>query len=403
MSDIIKAGLKKRSRRTAKSSSIDIQTSTKKSKSRSRGRKCASGTFLKMDESGNFYCEVGENDKLRREIEKAQARAKGIRKKREGEYEHVDLVRPYMVNPMQANLLAKIIGTKGVDEMRHKAALVYSGILNNDCNSREEAYIHPITGKRQCRVSARPVLQYNGVTQCPEKVGEKIVGDPFAIEHYVDAFGTGRCRRPVLQGAFTCPFNMASSAFLEGDLDKAKAFDIRFTKHITLPDGTGLCVQEREDLDSEFLMPHHIVYPSQIYKKVKEYLSMFENNHLDLIGFSELYRILEKAKDARGLISSSRGTIESGFLADLIKRIVNDGEIPALKHAAFQYGAIHYPEFFSGKLGTTKADFLKFFGINPSNIMAYSSGGKKHRKHHRKNAKKKRSTRKKTKSSTLQF
>ena len=55
-------------------------------------------------------------------------------------------------------------------------------------------------------------------------------------EQRLDFQGEAHCRRPVFRGHFVCP----------------PKDDLTRTTHLTLPDGTGICIRSQEDYDLEF-------------------------------------------------------------------------------------------------------------------------------------------------------
>src|SRR3989344_886803 len=344
--------------------------SYRSSSSRESSKSCPTGLAFQLDpHTRRVTCAnpklAGEYKSLKKLIEKSE------RDKRKYNKEIMDLVSPYQVNPYQRRILSYVIGKEPVDRMEATNALVYAGIIDNTCPVGMEEYLHALSGKRQCRPRLRRVVQFRGAAKCPQERE-----NPYAIEHYVDTRGVGRCRQPVLHGQFSCPPHNAP--------DK--------TEHLTLPDGTGICVAPRVDIDSEFFIPDHVVYPRGILAKVAEFEKLFERFNLDeghirFLNQALLHAGGEKGELAKRLKQHMRGGIQRTLEEELMRKIASDQELHIALHGLFEYARKNNPEIFHG-LVPTKGEFLRMI-TGDSALAEVKGGGKRRRKKSKKSKKSK--------------
>ena len=81
-----------------------------------------------------------------------------------------------------------------------------------------------------------------------------------------------------------------------------------------------------------------------------------------------------------GIYSPNFGIgMSPGLMADLAKRIKQDGDLSIADHALFEYASLQYPELFSGRTNPSKADLLHWFGIKVNPLMNMIGGKKKKR------------------------
>ena len=339
--------------------------SRSRSRSRSRGedRSCPPGSAVELDPiSMKPHCvQPKAVGKVVSELKEAVERADKGRRPREKEI--IDLVSPYQVNPYQRRILSYVIGKDSVDRMEATNALTYAGIIDNSCPPGLEEYVHVVTGKRQCRPRLKKVVQWRGKVGCPDPQG-----DPYAIEHFVDAQGVGQCRRPVLQGHFRCPPHNAP--------DKIE--------HITLPDGTGVCIAPRADIDNEFFIPDHVVYPRGIMSRIQDFEKLFKqfnlnSDHIRHLNVSLLQAGGDKGDLAKRLKQHIRGGVQRTLEEELVKRIASDQDIHIAMHGLFEYARKHNPSIFNG-LVPTKGEFLRMIMGDPSVGERMSGGGRRRRK-----------------------
>lgn len=197
-----------------------------------------------------------------------------------------EFVSPYYVNPYQKEMLKHVLGTKNINDMVIFNTLIHTGILNNDCPtsadmSATEKIFDPITGRAQCIRPQRMNAVIDSNKFCPND------SNPFATERFVDMYGVSQCREPVLRGEFNCP-----PPGMDRVLD---------THHVTLPDGTGICVQP-PSLKSPSLLPNSLISLGMndntleqklMYEKINNYINIFNDmpmNKKILVSLSNLLK-----------------------------------------------------------------------------------------------------------------
>jgi hypothetical protein len=180
------------------------------------------------------------------------------------------------------------------------------------------------------------------VNGCPHKYS-----DPKALEHYVDAFGVGMCRRPVIRGKFFCP-------------DPSNPLAV---KHVTLPDGTGICIQNSV-FRKPFVMPKRLVYPSDINTDCKEFLQLYSDTDIDynsIVFLNKLFTSGNKSIDEiRGVLETDPTSVINNEVVKRLRSLKN------VKHA--NYALIHYfretdPENYKLYVGTPDK-YLKVLGLS---------------------------------------
>jgi len=312
---------------------------------------------MKINDDGVVVCD----DSQLRAIKKDLSSVKKDFNDQPHNYYNYDLVRPYTVSLPQRRQLESLLGKKDVSQLETLNSLIYSGIIDTSCPEGHHKYIDNLTGQTQCKRPIKRVIQYTGVTKCPDPMG-----DPLAIEHYVDAMGDGKCRRPVLRGKFQC--------------------DDPSQEHVTLPDGTGICVRSKESLDREFFIPDHVVYPGRIFNQVKAFENLFNGFGLNRMQVRDLNRVLLNSKNVRDLRPIVNKTFSDAFGDELLRHIVQSGDIPAANHGLFNYASKLRDMWGYGQ--PTTGEFLRMMGI-PTTMLGSGQKGGDGKSSGRKNGKKK--------------
>jgi hypothetical protein len=152
-----------------------------------------------------------------------------------------DLVPPMVVNPAQKHFLKFWFGTNNTDNILQNRQLIYNGQLNAQCPNFDDPdatvpYINFATQKLECRVPNPQRTAKDDTTICPNGL------NPFAIEKYVKNDGSVVCRVPVTRGKWFCvePPHITDSEEVKKRYENAS--DQYKGNHVTLPDGTGICV-----------------------------------------------------------------------------------------------------------------------------------------------------------------
>jgi len=197
-------------------------------------------------------------------IQKAELKGEMSRAAQSKLHDLTGYITPYMVNVPQRRLLSYLVGKDTINEMEAYNTLVYSGIIPNTCPPGKETYLDAMSGRPQCRDKIRKVVVFGENITCPERNK-----NPYAIEKYIDYDGQAKCRIPVLHGKFTCP-------------PKSRNIDdMMRTKHVTLPDGTGICIRPQIDIDRETFVPHNLIYPVSVFDKMNKFINLYEQQSLD--------------------------------------------------------------------------------------------------------------------------
>ena len=243
-----------------------------------------------------------------------------------------EYLSPYFADPVQKNILSYILGKRNVDEMEMLNALVYSGIINQSCPApgapnKTEAYTNLVTGKMECREPIPNRQQTSGVDTCPRTINGVPVGDPFAVEKYINYFGEAECRRPVISGAFSCP----------------PSNDPTKTKHITLKNNVGICV----------------VDPATIPAKEK---IMIPSN-FTMSAVKRIAEILRNAKSLDDINMGLSGDPHYEAIMAIVSNMKSDEDISIAKTAMFEY-AKNLPEFQTEQFSIDQ--MLDFNGIDIS-------------------------------------
>lgn len=230
-------------------------------------------------------------------------------------------ITPYYSNRYQKEMLSHILGKNNISKIEEFNALVYSGLINPRCSKSSEKYIDAITGKVQCRTKLDPMKR-------PTHACPTVNDSPFNIEPYVDAFGNPKCRKPVRIGEFACPpkdiYDYKGIKILDNSMR---------TKHVTLPDGTGMCVNE-PSLSSASLMPTGIIDTDLM--KMKNYMSIFNNLNLSQGNVKVLADLLKSP----GLIESRNVLLEDPQYAifnNLMRNIFTSDDQRIANIALYQY------------------------------------------------------------------
>lgn len=258
-----------------------------------------------------------------------------------------DLVAPYSVNIAQRQQLAYLLGKNQVSNMEVLNALSYAGFINSSCppvgapNDTEE-YINLITGKRQCRKPMKNRKQFYGIPPngCPVKYG-----DPKAIEHYVDKWHRGQCRRPVLSGKFECDLNQ---------------------KLVVLENGQGICVKDPYFSPDPFVFPRQLVYPAAENKKIMEYLTLYNRYNLDLESILRLNNIFvgsepKKLTDVRVLLSNDPHNAIFSLVAGKLKKMT---DVKSANNALLHYFRLKHGQDYRSII-SNPMKYLKFLGFSP--------------------------------------
>jgi hypothetical protein len=266
-----------------------------------------------------------------------------------------EYVTPYMSDPVQNHLLKFILGTKNVDEIAMLNALVYSGIINNSCPlpnepNKTDVYINPVTGKNECREPIPERQQISGVSQCPNKDGDgNVIGDPYAVEKYINYYGEAECRRPVISGEFSCP----------------QSNDPKKTKHITLKNNVGICIEDPKLMKTEdkVLIPANLVYPDDVNTKLSHFMRICLMNNFTINSVKRISKILKNSNSTSDLSMGLSGDPHYEAIMAIVNNIKSNEDISIAKTAMFEY-AKNLPEFNQEQL--TINQLLDFNGIDPS-------------------------------------
>lgn len=238
-------------------------------------------------------------------------------------------VTPYTVNPYQRNMLSHILGKDNISAIEEFNALVYSGLVNVNCPPIDkpeltEKYHDPLTGRAQCRKPTRDTSSH----RCPTESSDPLEqGDPFKIEPYTDAFGKFRCRKPVRSGHFQCPPPNVYDPQFGKIMDNSMK-----TEHITMPDGTGICIDKNEQ-SKYSMMPTSVIGTSD---KVKNFISQIESMGLDQIKLKTLAQALK----APGLIDMKDALLSDpqySAFNNVLRNIYTDDDQHSANIALFQY------------------------------------------------------------------
>jgi len=314
-------------------------------------------TQLVIKPDGRGMCVVPN---VEREIEKLRKKKDAENAKAVKKYlamnNLTDLVSPYMADPVQKSILSYILGRKNVNEIEMLNALVYSGIINTKCpppgeEHKTEEYINILTGKTECRepIPAREAITDADIS-CPQ-----LDGDPYAIEKYIDFFGEAKCRRPVLSGAFTCP----------------PAGNPKKTQHVTLANGTGVCVEDsrfKKDSD-KFILPTNLVYPDEINTRIVEFLRMYVDNRFTS---EQVHHLASLFRNAKTLGDLKRGLSNDAYYEEIVAIVSNmksDDDIGIAKSALLQYAKG------MGQVGESGESAIEFMGLHPDVFKKTSSIG----------------------------
>lgn len=265
-----------------------------------------------------------------------------------------DYVSPYMSDPVQKNILSFIIGKKNINEIEMLNSLVYSGIINNSCPlpnepHKTEVYINPFTGKNECREPIPEREQISGVAECPQKdKNGNVFGDPYATEKYINYYGEAECRRPVISGQFSCP----------------PANDPKKTKHITLKNNIGVCIEDPKLMKTEdkYPIPANLVYPDDINSKLAYFMRICLMNNFTIDSVKRISKVLKNAKSLADLSYGLSGDPHYEAIMEIVKNVRSNEDIAIAKTAMFEY-AKNLPEFNQESL--TISQMLDFSGINP--------------------------------------
>jgi hypothetical protein len=198
-------------------------------------------------------------------------------------------ISPYYVNTYQKEMLSNLIGKNNISKIEEFNALVYSGIINPNCGFNKEKYIDSITGNIQCRPKQKNIASH----LCPGTKSK----NPFEIEPYIDYYGNQKCRKPVRTGLFECPPRDTYDNKGMKIIDNSSKI-----KHVTLPDGVGICVDESK-INGVNLMPTEIIDDSQ---RINKYISLFQS--MNLAG--DNIKLLTEILSSPGLIESKNILLE---------------------------------------------------------------------------------------------
>lgn len=201
-----------------------------------------------------------------------------------------DLVRPYISDPIQINLLNYILGSENVSQMQQVAALAYTGVINNNCPPpsapyKTEAYINPQTNKLECREPIRDysnrVSTKNKIKQCPDG------SDPLAVEKYIDFFGNVQCQRPVLSGDFQCPTPDNPTR----------------TKRVVLKDNVGICIEDPmlKNIKNKTPMGDRLVFTDDVNEQIVNYIDIISLN-FNAVQIQKMKAYLEKVNSVGDLM-----------------------------------------------------------------------------------------------------
>lgn len=200
-----------------------------------------------------------------------------------------DLVRPYISDPVQINLLNYILGSENVSQMQQVAALAYTGVINNNCPPptapyKTEAYINPQTNKLECRAPLRDYskrVSSDKNKHCPDG------SDPLAVERYIDFFGNVQCQRPVLSGEFQCPTPDNPTR----------------TKRVVLKDNVGICVEDPmlKNTKNKTPMGNRLVFTDDVNEQIVNYIDVISLN-FNAVQIQKMKAYLEKVNKVGDLM-----------------------------------------------------------------------------------------------------
>lgn len=209
------------------------------------------------------------------------------------DYDLSQYISPYFVNPFQKEMLKHVLGNQNINEMMTLNTLIYAGIINSGCPPREngelvESYVDPLTGKTQC---TRPNMWGQQISKAAMDKKCPPLHNPYAIEKYIDHLGQAQCRQPVRIGATQCPPPPIRD-------ENGRIIDTQFTKtkHVTLPDGVGICVDEDTILSPGFASSSILSSNNPLVSsKFNNYINIFSEVGMDANRVKSLNKLLKSA------------------------------------------------------------------------------------------------------------
>jgi hypothetical protein len=304
------------------------------------GLTCPPGQNILITSEGSSFCGNNKETVTIRNLKKAMNEL-STRLEREAKYTNItDFVSPYFLTPAERKTLEILFGPKS-SQIAMNAALRRSGIVNSECPPDMEKYIDVMKGQIQCRPKFRRLIKTADKDKC--KYG--YAGDPLAIEPYTDAYGNTKCRKPVMRGYFECP----------------PPDHPVHTEMVVLPDGTGMCVEPKTNLDSKAFIFEQLIYPSNLAFEVEKIRESFENANVSPEGIREMNQVLKSMKDIRAYPLPHMQPVLMQIYSDMRNRYNSEPDTRLINHGLLQYAMRHSPSYFeNGGVPTEKAvwDFL---------------------------------------------
>jgi hypothetical protein len=273
-----------------------------------------------------------------------------------------DLTFPSFASPDQVRLMSRIIGSDEARAMQVISTLGERGIINVRCPPPyhpdwTEQYRSPIDGRVYCRAPQSAEFK--------ERHGEKLKGvacpgatdSPLDIEAQINYFGEVICRRPVLEGATSCP----------------PANDLTRDVLAVTPTGRGVCVTKEEYASTNAGIAH-VLFPFDINGRISVFLQLLYSLPPDVLmldNIMKLNRIFMVSKNNMTLLASALA-MDPVFKTYQNMLLENIKQPEDLDLANIALGILY-----SGKTAITPMSvqsFVEFYGI-PEGYNVY--GGKK--------------------------
>jgi hypothetical protein len=305
------------------------------------------------------------------------------------------LVPPMVVNPAQKHFLKFWFGTDNADKILQNRQQIYNGQVASQCPNFDDPdatvpYINFATQKLECRVPIPNRTPTEG--KDIDCVAYAQNGpNPFAIEKYVRNDGVAVCRVPVTRGKWFCVEKPKESDpnYKEQEKKYNNASDQYKGTHLTLPDGTGICVPPSD------VNPHKPTPKEDIRKKYAVFGKLFADRIVQTPTPSEVlnspyYSIFHKHRFNEGQVSMVAEAIKlgradgkqkiieylntmndplNGLFTESIKALYSDNMPDAIyryHRDLYYYLKEKYPNYFQGNI--PKEDRMRFLGYEGNNV-----------------------------------
>jgi hypothetical protein len=313
-------------------------------------------TELQVTKDGKGYCKVPDVvgnslQKLERDI------ASGDKPTYENIAEAMDirdLAPTYMTSGQERSTLAYLLGTEQVKDLEFLNSLTHSGIVNAECPPIDaphltQSYRDPITKEKSCRepIPERLAIKTLDPTQ-------KAQGLKKGLETYVTPGLEEKLRKPVARGRFACPPKTNPS----------------LTEHITLEDGTGICVQPKTA--EEFLLPHQLIYPENLPPLAKQFISEYHNGALkrgfNAEGVRRLNKFLRKFQSVPHLHEMIQNDLYTSKISAINKLLTSERDVKVANSSLWYHARENFPKLVSHHKEPILSDVLRWYNL--SDILA---------------------------------